>query len=101
MLGADGPKTGVVDALNSLPARPLKRADIDRLRTHDNMDGFIELESRAHVAHNGGLRKAVVLTKRTVVDLEFKDGAWQQTVLARDADNQDQLSEALGQLDGH
>ena len=100
MLEADGPKTGVVDALNSLPSRPLKRADIDRLRTHETIGGFIELESRMHVA-NGGLRKAVALTDSTVVNLLFEEEAWQQTVLARDADSQDHLSEALGQLDGH
>lgn len=100
MLGADGPKTGVVDALNSLPSRPLKRADIERLRTHDTIDGFIELESRVHVA-NGGLRKAVALTDSTVVNLSFEDEAWQQMVLARDADNQAHVNEALAQLHGH
>jgi hypothetical protein len=89
-----------VTVLDSLPSRPLKRGDIEQLRTRETVDGFIALESRAHVA-NGGLRKAVALTERTVVDLEFEDGAWQQTVLARDADSQDHLNEALGQLDGH
>ncbi|HET7322913.1 MAG TPA: hypothetical protein VFJ06_01125 [Halococcus sp.] len=100
MLGADDPKTGVVDALNSLPSRPLKRADIERFRTHETVDGFIELESRAHV-YNGGLKRAVALTERTVVNLVFEDGAWKQTVLARDADERDHLEEALGQLEQH
>jgi hypothetical protein len=89
-----------VEILNSLPSRPLKRVDIERLRTHDTIDGFIELESRAHVA-NGGLRKAVALTDSTVVNLSFEDEAWQQTVLARNADNHDHINEALAQLNGH
>lgn len=84
----------------SLPAHPLKREDIERLRTNETVDGFIELESRAHVA-NGGLKKAVALSDHTVVDLAFENGTWQQTVLARDADKQDHLKEALEQLEHH
>jgi hypothetical protein len=90
-----------VEIFDSLPTRPLKRVDIEQLRAHDTVDGFIELQSRAHVAHNGGLQKAVALTERTVVDLVFEDGAWEQTVLTRDADEQDHLEEALGQLGQH
>ena len=96
--------------LDSLPSRPLKRGDIEQLRARDTIDGFIALnlrdgfialESRAHVAHNGGLRNAVALTDNTVVDLSFEDKAWQQTVLARDADNHDHITEALEQLNKH
>jgi hypothetical protein len=86
-----------VTALESLPSRPLKRGDIKQLRTRAAVDGFIELESRAHVA-TGGLRKAVALTEHTVVDLAFEDGTWRQTVLARDADKHDHVTEALEQL---
>lgn len=89
-----------MEIFNSLPSRPLKRADIDRLRAHEAVDGFIELESRAHV-YNGGLRKAVALIERTVVTLSFEDGAWKQTVLARDADDRHHIEEALGRLEQH
>lgn len=82
---------------NSLPSRPLKRGDIERFRTHDTVEGFIELESRAHIA-NGGLRKAVALTQRTVVNLSFENEAWQQTILSRNANAQDHVTEALAQL---
>jgi hypothetical protein len=87
--------------LDSLPTRPLKRPDIDQLRAHETMNGFIELESRTHVAHNGGLKKAVALVEEMVIALVFENGVWEQTVLARDADSQDQLKEALGQLEQH
>jgi hypothetical protein len=89
-----------VTVLDSLPSRPLKRGDIKHLRARDTVEGFIELESRVRVS-NSGLRKAVALTDSTVVDLEFEDEAWQRTVLARDADNQDHVHEALGQLNEH
>ena len=90
----------IVTILDSLPSQPLKRADIERLRAHETVNGFIELESSAHV-YNGGLRKAVALIEKTVINLVFEDEAWKQTVLARDADEQDQLKEALGQLEQH
>lgn len=86
--------------LDSLPSRPLKRGDIKQFRARETVDGFIELESRIHVA-NGGLRNAVALIGSTVVDLSFEDETWQQTVLARDADRHDHVTKALGQLDGH
>lgn len=85
---------------DSLASRSLKRSDIEQLRARDTVEGFIELESRAHV-YNGGLRKVVALTERTVVNLAFEDGAWQRTVLTCDADNQDHFNEALGQLEEH
>lgn len=83
----------------SLPSRPLKRGDINQLRARETVEGLIELESRVHVA-NGGLRKAVALTDSMVVNLSFEDEAWQQTILARDADKHDHINEALAQLNG-
>lgn len=85
--------------LDSLPSHPLQRTDIERLRTHETVDGFIELESPEHAFRNGGLREAVALTDGTIVGLSFEDDAWMQTVLARDANKQDHLEEALRQLD--
>lgn len=84
--------------LDSLPSRPLERADIERLRADETVDGFIELESRKHIVQNGGLERAVALVENTVVSLTFEDGTWKRTVLARDADSRDHLAEALEQL---
>lgn len=85
-----------METLDSLPSRPLKRSEVERLRT-DETDGFIELEPK-QVYLDGGLRKAVALTDRTVVDLSFEDGAWTRRVLADDADSQRHVQEALKQL---
>ena len=87
-----------VTVLDSLPSHPLKRETVERLRAHDTVSGFIELQSREYALQNGGLERAVALVEETVVGLSFEDGVWQQTVLARDADDQDHLQEALGQL---
>ena len=84
--------------LDSLPSQPLKRGDIERLRAHETVGGFIELQSREYALQNGGLERAVALVEETVVGLSFEDGAWQRTVLAHDADDRDHLQEALGQL---
>ncbi|WP_049898413.1 hypothetical protein [Halococcus agarilyticus] len=88
-----------MELLDPLPSRPLKRADIERLRARTIVDGFIELASREHTVRNDGLERAVALADRTVIDLAFEDGAWKRTVLARDADSQRHLDEALEQLD--
>lgn len=86
--------------LDSLPSQPLQQTDVEQIRAAETVDGFIELHSRT-VYLNGGLQKVVALTDQTVVDLTFEDGKWNQTVLARDADNHDHLNEALRQLDEH
>ena len=90
-----------VTVLNSLPSRPLKRENIEQLRAHDTVGGFIELQSHEYALQNGGLERAVALVEETVIGLSFEDGVWQQTVLARDADDQNHLEEALGQLGKH
>lgn len=85
--------------LDSLPSRPLKRDEIEQLRAHETVTHLIELASREHTIRNGGLERAVALAERTVLDLSFEDGAWKQTVLARDADAQRHIEEALKQLE--
>jgi hypothetical protein len=84
-----------VERLNSLPSYPLKRRDIVRLRAQESVDGFIELESRAQVLRNGGLGRAVVLIEGTVIALSFEEEDWKQTVLARDADGHQHITETL------
>ncbi len=88
-----------MEMLDSLPSRPLKRGEIERLRAHEAMTQLIELASREHTIRNGGLERAVALAERTVIDLSFEGGAWKQTVLARDADAQHHIEEALKQLE--
>lgn len=87
--------------LESLPDRPLGLSDVTQLRNDGTVDGFIELESRAHIVQNGGLERAVALVEGTVVGLVFENGAWTREVLARDADERRHLDEALDYLDGH
>lgn len=83
---------------NSLPSQSLSREDIEQLRAREDVDGFIELASREHTIQNGGLESGVALVENTVIDLAFEDGKWEQTVLARDANDQEHLEEALEQL---
>ncbi|EMA37701.1 hypothetical protein [Halococcus hamelinensis] len=86
-----------MEGFGSLPSHPLRRSEVERLRSDASVDGLIELEPKV-VYRNGGLRKAVALTDRTVIDLAFRDGTWTQQVLARDADSRHHLREALKQL---
>jgi hypothetical protein len=88
-----------MEMLDSLPSRPLNRADVGQLRTRDSVNGFIKLPSNRDPMRNGGLEKATVLIDHTVVRLAFENEAWEQTVLAHDADDQDHLHETLDQLD--
>lgn len=83
-----------MEKFNSLPSRPLRRADVQRLRAHESVDGFIELGS-TKIRRNERLHEAVALTEGTVIDLSFKKGAWKQTILARNADKQRHLRETL------
>lgn len=83
--------------LDSLPSRPLMQADVQRFRTDESINGFIELEA-SRVYQNGGLHEAVALTERTVVSLSFENGTWNREILARDADKQRHVQEALRQL---
>ncbi|HET7325605.1 MAG TPA: hypothetical protein VFJ06_14855 [Halococcus sp.] len=84
--------------LDSLPCRPLAHSDVAQLRAHETVDEFIELEPE-RVYLNSGLKRAVALVERTVVGLSFEEGVWNKRVLARDADDQRLLDEALKQLD--
>lgn len=81
--------------LETLPSRPLVPAEITRLRESESVTAFTELEPRAHVTRNGGLKRAVALVEGRVVALAFEDGSWQRTVLAREADQRRHLEEAL------
>lgn len=86
-----------METFDSLPSRPLRRTEVRRLRATDSVDGLIELGS-GRVYWNGGLHEAVALTGGRVIDLSFEEGTWKQTVLARDADQQRHVREALKQL---
>lgn len=92
-----------MSVFSMLPAKPLNHAERTRIRTRDDVDGFIVLGTSSIHRRRGereqNATEAVMLVDRTLYALEYDDSEWSTEVLQRNADRQDHLQQALDRSD--
>ena len=94
----------VVHPHNILPSKPLNQAEIERIRSRDEIEAFIAIGAGSlhcrSANQTGNVTRAVVLIKETVYALEFDDFEWLVERLQQNADRRDHLKAALILTDG-
>ena len=84
---------------DALPSSPLRRADAEAIRAHDDVDALIVLGTasirarRSH--HDDPATEAVALVDGTVCGLSYDESGWSREVLQRDADRHDHVRATL------
>jgi hypothetical protein len=88
--------------LDTLPPEPLDQAEIERIRTRENVESFIVIGT-ASIHHRypyqtTNATTAVALIDDSVYKFEFNGAEWDIEILQQDVDRHDYLNQALGQL---
>jgi hypothetical protein len=87
---------------SALPSRPLTQADIERLRSHPDVQSLIALGSASpnsyEVSRHQPISRAVVLSGDMVLKFQYEGSGWSTEVLKTKASQTDLLPLALKEL---